>query len=88
MKLFLMFPLLVVGCASSPEIIPGEYTIPVVRADNSVQQFTVEPDADSLMLFCIEGPETVLCIAEEGGVAQRYFMPMAPPARAERGAQP
>lgn len=83
MRISLMLLMLVLsaGCASRPpEPAPGEYTIPVIKSDNSVDTFTVEPDPDSLerMLFCIEGADDVLCVAEEGGKAFRYFMPPEP----------
>ena len=84
MRVLLILLMFLSGCASKPPepvvAVPGEYVIPVLRADNSVDAFTVEPDPGSLerMLFCIEGTDTVLCVAEEGGQAFRYFMPMAP----------
>lgn len=79
MRLLLLVVLLT-GCAGLPALPPqpGEYTIPVVKEDGSVQTFTVEPgphDTDR-MLFCIEGAADVLCVAEDGGKALQYRMPL------------
>ena len=84
MRVLLILLMFLSGCASKPPepvvAVPGEYVIPVLKTDNSVDRFTVEPDPDSLerMLFCIEGTDTVLCVAEEGGKAFRYLMPLGP----------
>ena len=83
MRVLLILLMVLSGCAAQPPepaAVPGEYKVPVVKADNTVDAFTVEPDPDSLerMLFCIEGTDTVLCVAEEGGKAFRYLMPLGP----------
>ena len=87
---------LLFGCAAqggAPQA-PQPYTIPVVKSDGTVQRFTVEPDeADARtgerMLFCIETPVQVMCIAESDGRALVYRMPILPQAqRPEYGAQP
>lgn len=59
----------------------AEYQIPVIKSDGRVQRFTVEPEPGETerMLFCVESPDLVLCLAEEGGVAQRYFFPLVRP---------
>ena len=49
------------------------YQIPVIKADDTIEQFTVDPDPDGeRMLFCVEFEDAVLCIAEKDGKAQRY----------------
>ena len=80
--------ILIAGCATSaPPPGPDTYKIPVIASDNTVQQFTVErePGDTETMLFCIESPTMVLCIAEDHGRALRYFMPIpqrdSPPER-------
>lgn len=70
------------GCASAPEPLAepepiATYTIPVIKANGTVDKFTVEHDGSTeRMLFCIESPQVVLCVAEDGGRALRYFMPV------------
>jgi hypothetical protein len=85
-RLFLLVVLLA-GCASAPTTPPpGDYTIPVIKGDGSVQTFTVEPDGSKeRMLFCIEGAADVLCVAEENGRALRYRIPLLQDERPERG---
>lgn len=74
----------IAGCATLPDaeptpLVTSDYQIPVVKANGAIETFTVEPDGSSeRMLFCVEGETTVVCIAEDGGVAHRYVMPMAP----------
>lgn len=70
------------GCASAPAqveepaTVPG-YTIPVIKANGTVDHFTVEPDGSTeRMLFCIAGTATVMCVSEDGGRVLKYFMPI------------
>lgn len=69
---------LLVGCASSPVQEPTTtYTIPVIKSNGSVQHFTVEPDSSTeKMLFCVESPQTILCVSEDQGRVLRYYFPI------------
>jgi hypothetical protein len=75
----------VAGCASAPAQVTEPppvqtYTIPVIKSNGRVDQFTVEHDGSTeRMLFCIEAPTTVMCVSEDGGRALRYFMPIPQP---------
>lgn len=73
--------LLLAGCASAPDkSASNEYTIPVVKADDSFEEFIVDrkPGDTETMLFCIESHDetAVICAAKEGNKAHRYVMPM------------
>lgn len=67
---------LLAGCASAP-LTNNEYRIPVVKADDRLETFIVEPEPgdNEKLLFCIEFENVVLCVGAVGDKAFRYFMP-------------
>lgn len=85
------------GCATTPQAPPvvepenptaGEYQIPVVKADGSIEQFTVDPDPEQTFLFCIEMPGAAVCIADQSGRAVQFVFPMPQGKGVGPGAEP
>lgn len=57
------------GCASAPE--QKLYEVPIVAATGKIVTFTTTQP----LLFCIEGPDLIVCIAEHGGRATKFVFP-------------
>lgn len=81
MRLSLMLSMLVLSGCAGPEVRPEEYLIPVIKADQTVERFTVEPEPGETerMLFCMEMPGLVLCVAEKDGRAVQHMIPQPEP---------
>jgi hypothetical protein len=78
--LVVLAAVLCAGCATR-QVQPAEYRVPLVLLNGNVEHLTVEiaPDDPGRVLFCVEFEDAVLCLAQEGGKAVRFYYPRLPP---------